>query len=1163
MAKYKYSELPDSFKLVKNVSKLSFEFSRKSKELYKLLETFIGKDEMQPNTQGIHFNGVGVEATDTMKMVILANTKLEDEGIYHASGKKIDATFPDYKSVIPTDIKHKFVIDVLKLKTFCETVLSAQMPNEITNQIIFPITNKFPSDISAIAFNGWFLIETLELWLRLGHSVIEFHLSEPNKPVLMLPVGGKPVINDTVLLMPVIVDRAGDSDVKGFISACDLDYNRELEGIYDLSKNKVIQGDGEHDVRTDITTANMRPQGNVTLAQLQLIKKLINKKTFLPVLAYVKVQKDNLVLTDLEFSYRFKNCGLKDGLYLPVKGGLLHCPEENPNDFPRIPDVNPDKEFKNICIVNGPNFQKQFQKAQACTTKDDLRPVLTGVYMETTSNEIIIQATDGHTAYRGIMSGELAKEGKHIFGCAEKTNVVLTEYPNYPFTISGNSTNTKIACEHYEIVSRNVEGRFPDVQTVAAKSYDKKITISSADIRKMKVELNKVKKDYFSIGLKPQGANRFQVYVYRVKTNAKGADKKYLYDITGTVETVKQSATDNAFYIAQNISSEGDAAIEFGIQPINSIAKGVTGSSVDFYTASGKAVYMMLETGDKEATPVTLPTKNDIGKIEPAARPGIKKEKTTSMITIQNYTETAAKVHFHKLSAALQEGNKFVGEYGDLYEDDESIKETIDLYLKQLNEAVEKQFVKEHFIIGKIDSGEKKPKLKAYYLLTKEEVISERDRIEALETLSKEDTERMRDLTKYCYSKFKVLLKDLGEPEPEVTTAAVKDDSCQILDTTGKPDITPAAIKKFENCAENLPQTKTTVQVNGKYTPEREAKHREIIGEIKAAKPCVNQRQPVAILTGGPPGAGKTTWIKKHLSWIVSDNVYHIDADEVRAKLPEYVGWNATQTHLETKDIVNQLIDEIGNPCEYDLVYDGTMNKANSYEPLVNKLRGLGYKIFIIYISVPKEVSEKRVLERYREHGRYVPQIVIDEVYKNGLVAFDKLTKEADGFIRVDGMNGKIVDKGGMEIPKKERYEKPGKADCAEKKKVEPCHDCSKPHRETKEEGTARNANAEQFIKDLEAQPDKLKKMSEAHIIELGLKFHKTYRTAAAQSRDASHDSVKRLSPTPENLIRWMKHPGSFDLIGVDSFARIDATADYKREISKQKFWHNLYGIKI
>lgn len=117
-------------------------------------------------------------------------------------------------------------------------------------------------------------------------------------------------------------------------------------------------------------------------------------------------------------------------------------------------------------------------------------------------------------------------------------------------------------------------------------------------------------------------------------------------------------------------------------------------------------------------------------------------------------------------------------------------------------------------------------------------------------------------------------------------------------------------------------------------------------------------------------------------------------------------------------------------------------------------------------------------------------------------------------------------------------------------------------HHETKTEAKQRVVNAEQFIKDVEHNAA-LRNMTESQLIGLGLQFETNYRSYVSQKRDEGHDTKKRLTPTPENLIRWMKHPGHFDLIGVDTFQRTDQTADYKKEISKQKFWNNIFNIKM
>jgi predicted ABC-type ATPase len=251
-----------------------------------------------------------------------------------------------------------------------------------------------------------------------------------------------------------------------------------------------------------------------------------------------------------------------------------------------------------------------------------------------------------------------------------------------------------------------------------------------------------------------------------------------------------------------------------------------------------------------------------------------------------------------------------------------------------------------------------------------------------------------------------------------------------LFDKNGERRIDPEAIAYIENTVEMLPQTKFMYTTDdGKYKPERKKLHDEIIATFHEGKPCINKRPAVAILTGGAPASGKTTFIKKYVD-LDPEKVYHVDADEVRAMLPEYRGWNATQTHLETADIVNRLIDDIGVPCDHDLIYDGTMNKATKYEKIVDKLHKLGYKVFVVYISIPEQVSKERVIARYKKAGRYVPMKVIEEVYDMGLTAFEKVAHEmADGYIRIDGMNGEIIEEGGMAMPSNIEYEKGGKID--------------------------------------------------------------------------------------------------------------------------------------
>jgi len=83
----------------------------------------------------------------------------------------------------------------------------------------------------------------------------------------------------------------------------------------------------------------------------------------------------------------------------------------------------------------------------------------------------------------------------------------------------------------------------------------------------------------------------------------------------------------------------------------------------------------------------------------------------------------------------------------------------------------------------------------------------------------------------------------------------------------------------------------------------------------------------------------------------------------------------------------------------------------------------------------------------------------------------------------------------------------------------------------------------------------KYAKLSRGEVLQIARNFNRS-RGLAAIMIDGGIDHKKRLSPTPENLVRWMKEPGKFDLIGVDNYKENDPTANLK--ISKEIFWNRL-----
>jgi predicted ABC-type ATPase len=255
--------------------------------------------------------------------------------------------------------------------------------------------------------------------------------------------------------------------------------------------------------------------------------------------------------------------------------------------------------------------------------------------------------------------------------------------------------------------------------------------------------------------------------------------------------------------------------------------------------------------------------------------------------------------------------------------------------------------------------------------------------------------------------------------------------TCEKFDKNGERKIDMKSIEDLTYCVNKLPQTKEFHFHDGQYDADRKKLHKEIIYKIKKDLVCVESDKPIAILMGGSPASGKSTFLKKYRPYLLEEEILKVDADEIRSQLPEYKGFNATQTHLETKDIVNLLLSDrnIGIPCRFDLIYDGTMNNTKSYLPLISLLKSLGYRIYVVYIdNVPKDVIVNRALERYKRSGRFVPLEVIDDFFTRGKSALNEIKKEVDGYMIVDGKdsNYHVIEKGGMQLPKNRRYSKIG-----------------------------------------------------------------------------------------------------------------------------------------
>lgn len=104
----------------------------------------------------------------------------------------------------------------------------------------------------------------------------------------------------------------------------------------------------------------------------------------------------------------------------------------------------------------------------------------------------------------------------------------------------------------------------------------------------------------------------------------------------------------------------------------------------------------------------------------------------------------------------------------------------------------------------------------------------------------------------------------------------------------------------------------------------------------------------------------------------------------------------------------------------------------------------------------------------------------------------------------------------------------------------------------TKEEA---KKNQAAIVKRLLAR--KNKRMTPEQVIEQGKKLHAKRKYWGEV--DAAKSGKKRLAPTYNNLMRWVQHPGTYDLIGVDVSADAEPTL-VARQVKKSKVM-GLFGL--
>lgn len=211
--------------------------------------------------------------------------------------------------------------------------------------------------------------------------------------------------------------------------------------------------------------------------------------------------------------------------------------------------------------------------------------------------------------------------------------------------------------------------------------------------------------------------------------------------------------------------------------------------------------------------------------------------------------------------------------------------------------------------------------------------------------------------------------------------------------------LTPKQAEKLESIHRKLETVTQTVEVHkedGSYTAARSTLHRKILGKLLSAtriqEATPQDDLPCFTILGGRGGSGKS-WFKGNI--YDPSKAIVLDADDIKAELPEYEGWNAYEVHEESGEIFD-LVTDVAKSLRLNIVHDATMKTPEKAARLVEHFKSIGYRVEAFYMYLPRQIAAKRAIERFfGTVGRYVPVEVILANTTNE-VSFDGVRPTAD-----------------------------------------------------------------------------------------------------------------------------------------------------------------------
>lgn len=184
---------------------------------------------------------------------------------------------------------------------------------------------------------------------------------------------------------------------------------------------------------------------------------------------------------------------------IKTDSGKYNIMGQNGDEFPTVPTMLYAKEV----VMTGELLYNGIERVLPAVAIDELRPVMSGVYLDAKDNKISFVGTDAHrmVVYRRALVGEPFSIVVPLKPANILKNILAKETGDISLSI--NHKNMRMATGDYDVTCRLVEGKFPNYESVIPKDNPCKLKVDRQGLISVLKRVSLFSSDLCLVTLKP------------------------------------------------------------------------------------------------------------------------------------------------------------------------------------------------------------------------------------------------------------------------------------------------------------------------------------------------------------------------------------------------------------------------------------------------------------------------------------------------------------------------------------------------------------------------------------------------------------------------------------------------------------------------------------